>query len=383
MSWKNLECRKRTALLARYSDHPAGLTEEQRSDLERHLDGCLECRRELDIISGVGAVLRANVPPAVEPSSDLWNRLEAQISADGASTAAPSRRPAAPRPVFSRWGVAVPAAALAAVAAFGAMVMHQQEAVVPEAANVRQASVTPRSPLPAAVLPPTGQNRIVPGMVDTGALDEPIRIAPSPRKRARVQREALTAARRAAAEARAVAGMRDVPRPTESPDRDPFHVGASASVARQGVPGAASAPVASLGKSRPAVPAEPRMLALAVKPVGVTSAGAPPSAPGGEVVTSTPPAAVEKPREPGGVLAGNDSPTSAPAVTVVASNSDPGRAAEPESPGTGRGSRTAGASAAAKGRDTAAEAALLSPSEAVNLHARQRSLFLNYGSGQQ
>jgi Putative zinc-finger len=62
------------------------LSEEERTALEAHLDGCQDCRAEVETLSGVAQLLPfadpAHFGPAPKPSAELGRRIAAQIGSE-------------------------------------------------------------------------------------------------------------------------------------------------------------------------------------------------------------------------------------------------------------------------------------------------------------
>jgi len=119
---------------ARLADHAVGLLEgRERTDVERHLEACAVCQRELRALQRTGALLNA-LPPE-EPPPGLWNAVRREIEA-------PTREPAgAPwREIFRLPRLAY--AGLAAAAVVAATVMLTQHR--PPDAEVEEANYIER-----------------------------------------------------------------------------------------------------------------------------------------------------------------------------------------------------------------------------------------------
>ena len=91
----------------------------RRGDLERHLAGCLECRRELEALRRIRAALREKLPRREVPAA-VSDRIAAALRAEAGAPvgieAAPSMLP---RRAFLVGGAALAAAALAALIIVG------------------------------------------------------------------------------------------------------------------------------------------------------------------------------------------------------------------------------------------------------------------------
>ena len=71
---------------ARLAEHAVGLLEgRERAEVERHLETCAACQRELRALQRTGTLL--NAMPQEEPPPDLWDAVRRQIEA-------PTREPA-------------------------------------------------------------------------------------------------------------------------------------------------------------------------------------------------------------------------------------------------------------------------------------------------
>jgi len=100
----------------------------RRAEAEAHLAGCPACRAERDRLAGALARLAA-LPPPAEPSPWFETRLEARLAEQEAA------RPAGllSRLAAWRWRLALPAAALGAVAALALFTVRHQRAARAEA----------------------------------------------------------------------------------------------------------------------------------------------------------------------------------------------------------------------------------------------------------
>ena len=408
INWKSIRpCRRVAAGLARYSEDPALLGDGERRAVEAHLAQCPACREQYETVRRIGAVLRANVPPAAEPAPDLWSRLEAQIQAEAPPVAAPARLSERPmpapvrRPSPLRWPAFVPAAALAGVAMAGALILNHGggsssssggSAPLSSASDttaLRQAGTA----LPAAGLPalptPSAQTTVA----DASALSTAAArksaaasiagegghdsVAGRPRRSRRPaapSEASINAARRAAQEARLAAGLGGSDGRENRKIADPFRSGGAAAAARTvaaRTPTPAASPRATLGTPSVAE-AEPRMLALADRPSSPIARLA--REDGSEVSLESTPASLA----PDAGAAGGS--VAAAITSARPSSVKPG----PGRPVTGAGGVTGEeAVRIARGGSSSGAgliAASVSPTEAVSLHSRQRNLFLNYGS---
>jgi Putative zinc-finger len=91
---KTESCRDRRASLGAYA--LGHLPEEERAALEAHLEGCPECRAEVDSLAGVVKLLPFGDPahfgPAPKPSPGLGNRIAATIAAERRQARRQTRR---------------------------------------------------------------------------------------------------------------------------------------------------------------------------------------------------------------------------------------------------------------------------------------------------
>ena len=106
----------------------------RRAEAEAHLAGCPACRAERDRLAGALARLAA-LPPPAEPSPWFETRLEAELAARDARLSEQERGPAGllARLAAWRWRLALPAAALGAVAALALFTVRHQRAARAEA----------------------------------------------------------------------------------------------------------------------------------------------------------------------------------------------------------------------------------------------------------
>ena len=134
-----VDCRTaRRALLAR-GDGP--LPAAERDALERHLVGCVDCRRRADEIDQALGALRA-LPPALPFPDDalesIWNRTIRAAQPGGAPVARLADRGArAPRPSRAAgWRLALAAAALVAAVLGPYLAFRARESAAPVAPAV-------------------------------------------------------------------------------------------------------------------------------------------------------------------------------------------------------------------------------------------------------
>lgn len=83
-----MDCDEARDLLDAYADNALGLADAAR--LNRHLQGCVTCRAELDAIRGLGHALRAQVPYHRAPEA-LRQRVLAGLPQGAAATLPPAR----------------------------------------------------------------------------------------------------------------------------------------------------------------------------------------------------------------------------------------------------------------------------------------------------
>lgn len=115
---------------ARLADHAVGLLEgRERAEVERHLEGCAACQRELRALQRTGTLLNA-LPPE-EPPPGLWDAVRREIEP------APAREPArAPWwELFRLPRLAYAAAAAAVIVAAIVVFRPQQPLPITEAAE--------------------------------------------------------------------------------------------------------------------------------------------------------------------------------------------------------------------------------------------------------
>lgn len=122
----------------------------QRTAVEQHLDGCAECRREVDALRELRAGARA-LPRGIAPPRDLWPEIRARIEAPAPARVADGGeetpgvlrfRPRSARPDWRRWS------ALAAAAVVLVMLSSGATALL-----MRARSSAPVAAAPAAVAP--------------------------------------------------------------------------------------------------------------------------------------------------------------------------------------------------------------------------------------
>lgn len=127
----DMKCGRADSLLIRYIEND--LKVAQRSDLERHIESCAECRSELAALKGVLELGKSCEIPSVDNSywqtyvSRFWQKAEGMIPVYGP---APQKRIAV-RTVFMRWAIPACAAALLLIVSF-----HSQ---IPVKKNITQA----------------------------------------------------------------------------------------------------------------------------------------------------------------------------------------------------------------------------------------------------
>lgn len=111
-------CERIGPLLDAYHDGELGRL--RRWTLQRHLDGCAGCRRELEELAGVGAWVRDSMDAA--PAPDVWSEIRWRLPASGSSAAPPARRHRRPGRAgfgFPVLGAGVVAAAIALLVLVG------------------------------------------------------------------------------------------------------------------------------------------------------------------------------------------------------------------------------------------------------------------------
>jgi anti-sigma factor RsiW len=118
------------------------LPEAERAPVEAHVAGCLACRREIERIAKVSALVAGL--PRIEPSAELEERMRWRLAAGASAADAAARtRRRGWRPVF--WGVPVLAAAAAiALVWYWSMVRPTPNGLL--APRGRQVAVAPARP---------------------------------------------------------------------------------------------------------------------------------------------------------------------------------------------------------------------------------------------
>lgn len=143
---KTDSCRDWRASLGAYS--LGHLSADERAGLEAHLEGCPDCRAEIESLNDVAKLLAfadpAHFGPAPKPSPELGERITATIGAE---------RKAHRRRRQRRFGLAFGGAAAATAAAIFAIVFLPGGSAQPEQQYVKFASVPPNVTIAAKLEP--------------------------------------------------------------------------------------------------------------------------------------------------------------------------------------------------------------------------------------
>lgn len=98
----------------RLADHAVGLLDAQeRAEVERHVEGCAACQRELRALQRTGTLL--NAMPLEEPPPGLWNAVRREIEAPTCEPAGALWREIFRLPRLAYAGLAAAAVVAAAV----------------------------------------------------------------------------------------------------------------------------------------------------------------------------------------------------------------------------------------------------------------------------
>ncbi len=123
---QQLFCDRFAPLLTAYVE--GGLNDKQRTKVTEHINTCAACRQEVEQLTELGKLLRANPPAVPLLKPDLWIRIQAEITAEPERPLAqpvPQRQPV-PGFQWSSFGVSfATAGTLVAAGVVGVVVLSQ------------------------------------------------------------------------------------------------------------------------------------------------------------------------------------------------------------------------------------------------------------------